>query len=642
MCGIAGIALLDQSTIDPMLLKALAQSLQHRGPDDLGFLGWKGNGVVRCGRDSSALAGSRVGLVHRRLAIIDRSEAGWQPMVSGNQRYGIIFNGEIYNYLELKAELKQLGYTFRSDSDTEVLLYGYSHWGANVLTRLVGMFAFAILDTQENKLFLARDCFGIKPLYYCYWNGGFVFASEITALIQLPGLDRRANPQRLYEYLRFGLTDHGDATLFAAISQLPAAHFLEVNLECPQEARPAVYWQAEIGQRSDLSFKQSAEQLRELFFDSVRLHLRSDVPVGAALSGGIDSSAIVMAMRHLGGKGLDIQTFSYIADEPSLSEERWVDLVGAAAGVTVHKIRPTATELVKELDDLIGVQGEPFATTSVFAQRMVFQRVAEAGIKVTLDGQGADELLGGYPVFAAVRLASLIRQHQWEDALRFLQTACRTRGLDRLWVTLRAGGMLVPEAWEGVARQLVREDLYPAWLHATWFAERGVVARAFGRVPDREMLKAYLRQTLAQSSLPALLRYSDRNAMSFSVESRVPFLTPSLANFIFTLPEEYLIAPDGTSKAIFRAAMRGIVPDAILDRTDKIGFVTPERRWLATMGDWVDETLSHEVMGQILPLRGEQIMREWRAIRRGGKAFDARTWRWINLIRWTERFSVTY
>lgn len=563
-------------------------------------------------------------------------------MVSGNQRYSIIFNGEIYNYLELKAELKHLGYTFRSDSDTEVLLYGYSHWGAKVLARLVGMFAFAILDTRENKLFLARDCFGIKPLYYCYWRGGFVFASEITALIQLSGLDRRVNPQRLYEYLRFGLTDHGGATLFAEISQLPAACFLEVNLERPREARPEVYWQAEIGPRSDLSFDQSAEQLRELFLDSVKLHLRSDVPVGAALSGGIDSSAIVMAMRHVGGKGLDIQTFSYIADEPSLSEERWVDLVGAAAGVTVHKVHPTATELVKDLDDLIGVQGEPFATTSVFAQRMVYRKVAEIGIKVTLDGQGADELLGGYPVSAAVRLASLIRQHRWECALDFFQAACCTRGLGRLWMTLRAGGMLVPEAWECAARQLVREDLYPSWLHAPWFAERGVVARPFGRVPDREMLKSYLRQTLVHSSLPALLRYSDRNAMSFSVESRVPFLTPSLANFIFTLPEEYLIAPDGTSKAIFRAAMRGIVPNAILDRTDKIGFVTPERRWLATMGDWVDETLSHEVMGQILPLRGEQIMREWQAIRRGGKASDARTWRWVNLIRWTERFAVTY
>ncbi|MGH2585608.1 MAG: asparagine synthase (glutamine-hydrolyzing), partial [Dehalococcoidia bacterium] len=353
-------------------------------------------------------------LMNRRLAILDLSEAGWQPMTAVEGRYFLVFNGEIYNFIELRGELEALGHTFRSGSDTEVLLAAYIEWGPRALTRLVGMFAFAILDTCKRSLFLARDFSGIKPLYYATPGNAFAFASEIKALLDLPGISRRVDPQRLYHYLRFSIVDHRDGTLFADVRQLPAAHYMEVPLDNPSAARPVRYWRLAREQRRDLSFKQAATRFRDLFLESIRLHLRSDVPVGVALSGGIDSSAVIMAMRQLQGPNLELHSFSYIAEDQSdVNEECWVDLVAGAARSTVHKVRATPQDLLAELDDLIETQEEPFANTAIFAQYRVFRLAHEAGIKVMLSGQGADEILGGYRPYLAARLASYVRHGQW-------------------------------------------------------------------------------------------------------------------------------------------------------------------------------------------------------------------------------------
>jgi asparagine synthase (glutamine-hydrolysing) len=641
MCGIAGVLLPRGAAIDSGLAADLGASLKHRGPDDLGFLGWDDETAARRGRDPAVLAGGRLALVHRRLSIIDRSEAGWQPMASPDGRYVIVFNGEIYNYRELRRELEDRRHVFASRSDTEVLLAAFIEWGDKALARLVGMFAFAVLDTVDRRLFLARDFFGIKPLYYTHWGGGFAFASEIKTLLRLPGLKPRAHAQRLYEYLRFGLSDRGGPTMFAGIEQLPPAHYLDVSLDRPQEARPVRYWRVEPGQVSTLSFEDAAAKLRELFLDAVRLHLRSDVAVGAALSGGIDSSATVMAMRHLQGDGIDLHTFSYIADDPGLSEEKWVDLVASAAAATVHKVRPVADDLVADLDRLIETQDEPFASTSIYAQHRVFRLAGEAGIKVTLDGQGADEYLAGYPTYVAARLASLLRRGKMAEALKFLRRAASTSGLGLTGVLLRAGGLLLPSGLAAPARRLVGESAYPRWLDGAFFAERGVTPPESGR-HGRDTLAERLRETLEDRSLPALLRYADRNAMAFSVESRMPFLTPALVEFVLSLPEHYIIAPDGTTKAVFRRAMRGIVPDAVLDRRDKIGFVTPEHSWLDKLAPWVDRILTSEAAAAIPALDLEALRREWGAVRSGRGHLHGHVWRGINMIRWAERYDVSF
>jgi len=260
-------------------------------------------------------------------------------------RYVIVLNGEIYNYVELREQLGRLGHRFHSRSDTEVLLTAFAHWGPGCLERLVGMFAFAVLDTRDKTVFLARDYFGIKPLYVASTPGGLVFASEIGALLELGQLPRTVDAARLFAYLRYGITDHGDGSLFAEVQQVPAGGctLIDIDHTGPPEFR--CYWQPGGRPRAELSLDEATRRVRDLFLDSVRLHLRSDVPVGSALSGGIDSSAIVMAMRRLGGPELVLHTFSFVPADEALSEERWVDVVVDAAHTTAHKVHVSPEEL---------------------------------------------------------------------------------------------------------------------------------------------------------------------------------------------------------------------------------------------------------------------------------------------------------
>jgi asparagine synthase (glutamine-hydrolysing) len=557
-------------------------------------------------------------------------------------RLYIVFNGEIYNYLELRTELQELGYTFRSQSDTEVLLTAYTHWGRQALRRLVGMFAFCILDTQARTLFLARDFFGIKPLYYTYWRHGFGFASELQALLALPGVRRHANPQRLYYYLRFGLTDHGSETLLTDIYQLPAAHWLELSLDRPRATPPVRYWQAELQPSCAMSLPQAAERLRELFLESIRWHLRSDVSVGAALSGGIDSAAIVTAMRHVHGKNLELHTFSYIADQAALNEEPWVDIASQAAQAVAHKVRVVSEEVLTDLEFLLDMQQEPFASTSIYAQMRVFRLAQEVGIKVMLDGQGADELLGGYRPALAARLASLLRQGRWLEAQRFLHSVARLPGVSRLMLLSQAIGVLALSRQYPLRRGLLHKYLFPSWLNTAWFVSQGVMAMPIWHTQEREVLREHLCQALTENSLPMLLRYEDRNSMAFSIESRTPFLTPALVNFVFSLPEEYIITADGKSKAVFRHAMRGIVPAPILERQDKIGFATPEQDWLIALRPWAETVLQSDMARVIPALRLQVIQQQWQDILAGRRAFDFRMWRWLNVICWAQRLHVCF
>jgi len=641
MCGIAGILSSQGPTALGTITATLSRLLEHRGPDDHGWLLLGPEGLQR-GRERPPDRPAQLMLLHRRLSILDLTEAGWQPMTTPAGQHFIVFNGEIYNYLELRSELEALGHTFHSHSDTEVLLHAYIQWGSQALRRLVGMFAFAILDRPQGKLFLARDFFGIKPLYYTRTAGAFAFASEIKGLLELPGVSRRVNAQRLFEYLRFGKTDHGGQTLLNSVQQLPPAHYLEVSLDKPGTPAPVRYWTVNLHDRLDLSFPEAVGQVRSLFLDNVRLHLRSDVPLGAALSGGIDSSAIVTAMRRVEPR-LHIHTFSYLADDPALSEERWVDIAGRRAGAVFHKIQLGPDELVDDLDKLVYQQDEPFGSTSIYAQYRVFRLAREAGITVMLDGQGADELLAGYRPYLAARVASLVRQGHWVEACRFLMRSIRlpgTGGLLRL--LLQAAGMLVPPGIKAVAQRLLGDDLLPGWLNAAWFRRQGVTTIPPHRSGISDVLRDQLGQSVMETSLPMLLRFEDRSSMAFSIESRVPFLTPALAGFVLRLPEQYLIDRDGTSKNVFRQAMRGIVPDEVLDRRDKIGFSTPEKAWLSSLQPWVERTLACPAAGAIPALHRGGMQREWQAVLQGHKRFDFRVWRWVNLIRWAERFQVTF
>lgn len=665
MCGIFGIWHHGQS-LDVGALERATTAIRHRGPDDEGYL------LVNTQTGATALCGGRdtnselelpslesqrsssfnLAFGFRRLSILDLSTAGHQPMQSADGKCWIIFNGEIYNYLELREELIRYGHAFKTGTDTEVILASYQQWGPACLTRFIGMWAFAICDLKERRVFFARDPFGIKPLYYASNDRRFVFASEIKALLASGEVSRGVNPQRLYDYLSSGLTDQSGDTLFAEIRQLPPAHSMTISLDEAHAARPERYWQIDLDRKSDLSFDEAAARLRELFLENIRLHLRSDVPVGAALSGGIDSSSIVMGMRQA-EPDLALHTISYVADDPIVSEEPWVDIISKEARAEVHKTRPTPTELVSDLDALIATQDEPFGSTSIYAQYRVFRRAREAGITVMLDGQGADEMLAGYRSYLVSRLASLCRQGQWLRANDLLKSASSLPDVKRKDLFVGVGSMMLPyfvrrgKVLPARLRQLASragllEGSTLTALNNEWFADRGAIPWRYANGRRRDILQKTLHDTLVETSLPMLLRYEDRNSMAHSIESRVPFLTTTLVEFILALPEEYLIAPDATSKAIFRRAMRGIVPDVILDRRDKIGFATPERHWLATLRPWVNEVLRRAEEVKLPVLDMPVVRRELEEVLAGGRTFDFRVWRWLNVISWARNLNVTF
>ncbi|MCH8275424.1 MAG: asparagine synthase (glutamine-hydrolyzing) [Armatimonadetes bacterium] len=647
MCGIAGLLRWDGTPVSAKLLRTLGDSMVHRGPDDLGYLGWRDGTQTRVSRDPAQAEGGRLALVHRRLSILDPSDTGWQPMSSPDEKYHIVFNGEIYNFIELKAELERLGHRFRSTGDTEVLLHAYMEWGEAALRRFVGMFAFAILDLQRQELFLARDFFGIKPLHFAVWDTGMAFASEPKTLLQVPGVTRKVNPQLLYGYLSYGHAEREEQTFFADIRQLQPAHYLEIPLDKGRKIRPVKYWQVDRSHRSGLSLAEAASRFRDLFFDNVRLHLRSDVPVAATLSGGIDSSSIVMAARRARGSPLDLHTFSYIADEERISEERWIDIVGQAAATTAHKVRADAEGLHREIDHLIYMQDEPVGTSTVFAQFRVFRAVKEAGIKVVLDGQGADELLAGYYHFLPKRLASLLARRRRVAAIRFALHATRLPGVPQLREFIKKGRELSvlgsPAAGpRGATEQPVRPGRTVPWVNGEWFAERGVLEPRIPLPGGKNCLRDQLYLSFFDYGLPHLLRVEDRNSMAFSVESRLPFLTPEFVQFAFSLPEAYLIDSQATTKAILRRAMRGVVPDEVLDRRDKIGFWTPEERWLMELRPWIEDLLGGDAASRIPALNLKVMLEDWESFLGGRAPVDHRIWRWINLIRWTEMFEVSY
>jgi asparagine synthase (glutamine-hydrolysing) len=637
MCGLFGIVDAPPGVLDAWLVGRLFSLLHHRGPDDRGWL-TVDRERIRTGSDPEDLAGDVV-LLHTRLSILDLSPAGHQPMSTPNGRFHLSFNGEIYNYVELRQELESLGRRFVSGTDTEVLLAAWAEWGPAALQRLIGMFAFSLVDSERRTLVLARDHFGIKPLYYAPLPGRLAFASEIPPLLELPGVSRDANPQRVYDYLRFARIDHGAETMFAGVRQLQPAHYLELPLGSPDLIVERPYWHLEPEPLGELSFDDTAERLRELFLDNVRIHLRSDVPVGAAFSGGVDSSANVTAMRALSGNGLELHTFGFVPDDPELSEERWMSLVARETGAELHTVTPLPEELRADLDDLIAVQAEPFGSTSIYAQYRVFRLARENRVKVMLDGQGADELFAGYRHYLPARLSGLVAGGRLTTAVRLLSALRRLPGASPARVTSWAVGAALPRVAQAPIRRLAGRALVPDWLDEGWLTARGVGLGDPWRDSGGTTLRAQ-RLVSVQSTLRTLLRYEDRNSMASSLESRVPFLTPALAEFAAGLPDDYLIAPDGTGKFVLRRSLRGLVPDPILDRRDKIGFATPESSWLRALAPWIDTVLDSEAAHAAGPLRVPQIQARWEAARNGGDTLDPAAWRWLNLIRWVDRFGV--
>lgn len=644
MCGIGVLIPKSESwRSEPGLCRRIARILEHRGPDDLGFLTLSSMGAIWSGRDHQGPLGPvDAALIHRRLSIIDKSDSGRQPMSTADQRFHIVFNGEIYNYVELRSELKDLGHTFASSSDTEVLLAAFKQWGSECLSRLLGMFAFTILDRLERKLFVARDRFGIKPLYYVEGAFGTAFASEIQALLELPSVSRKANPSVVYEYLLRGSTDHAESTFFEAIRQFPPAAFAEVCLDQSGHVNPISYWHLPVDKQIDLSFEEAGRRFRDLFVDSVKMHLRSDVPIGANLSGGLDSSAVVIAIHEILGRQAPIELFTYSADDRSINEDSWVDIVATQVQYPIHKVTFSSDDIAREVDPIIVGQDYPFASLSMFAENRIYRRVAQQGIKVTLGGQGADEYLAGYQGYVSARLASLFRAGDWSTFSRLLNSAAGNRNLSKRSLLSVALSYLLPDSLHSVARSVVGKTTAPSWLNQNWFESSGFQYRPSGYVSGYNILKSVLQQDMTQKGLHHHLRSEDRSSMMYSVESRVPFLDHRLVEFVLSLPESYIITDDGTSKAIFREAMKGLLPEQIRTRRDKIGFQTGEDSWMQPLAKWINGILTSEYARSIPVFNHKELLRIWDLHKHGSIPFDWRVWRWVNFMRWSERLSVEF
>lgn len=624
MCGILGFYVPERWIPKEARVDAALKSMEHRGPNDKGL-------EIEAGGDG------QIGLGHRRLSIIDLSAGGHQPMSSADGRYTIVYNGEIYNYRELRQQLRAMGHNFLTESDTEVLMAAWIEWGAGCLVKLIGMFAFAMFDREARTLTLVRDAFGIKPLFYQDSPQGFYFASELPTLLILLPKKPQLNLQRAYDYLVAGSYDNEQSTFYADVHHLRPGCWLKVNLDDERGLEFRRWWLPEIEERKDLSFADAVEQLRELFLRNVRMHLRSDVPLGAALSGGVDSSAVVCAMRHL-EPDMPIHTFSFVAPGTDIDEEQWIDLINGQVGAIPHKTIVAPDELAEDLDDMIRAQGEPFGSTSIYAQYRVFRLAREHGVTVTLDGQGADEMLAGYSGYPLGYLKSLVDQRDYLAILPFLYAWARWPGRSNAQAAKMFIGVLTPRSLRSLGYRALGRNPAPSWLKADVLADQNVAIAWPASEHDlaatgRRLVEA-LRTALTEKGLVSLLRHGDRNSMRWSIESRVPFLTTDLAEFLLSLPESYLLSPRGETKHVFRAAMRGIVPDAVLDRRDKIGFQTPERNWLHKQGTRIKQWLE---AAETLPFLDALACRqEVCTILEGQRPFGAEAWRLINYCRWAQ------
>lgn len=632
MCGFVGSVAIGPVPTDLAPLQRASAAITHRGPDDVGYMSWSAEFGCQLAAAIESLRPGAVVVAHRRLSILDLSEAGRQPMQTADGRFAIAFNGEIYNFLELRESLERTGVRFHTGTDTEVLLQGLIQQGVDFLPKLSGMFAFAFFDFDRRTVLFARDFAGIKPLYIYRGERQVSFGSEMRSLLPLLPQPVKGNTRLVLDYLIHGWIEHSDESIVDGVGQLCAGSWLELSLDSLAVTGQATFWQLPTD-TLDISFEEAVATTRQLFEKNITLHMRSDVPVAATLSGGIDSSAIVCMMRRLNGPQAEIHTFSYVADDESINEERWSDAVAAAAQTIQHKVRLTPSAFLDDLDRLIADNDLPLGNFNGYIGWNLFRATRAAGIKVSLDGQGADEILCGYDQYTNLRLQALTAQGKLGRAFHLYWSSGPPRS--RAKALLGFGRYLVRA--RSLTERAVPLSQCPAWLKSDVFAQYpGPAPRCFAAPAG--LMKRRLAEDFSVSSLPRLLRCFDRQAMSHSVENRVPFLTPELVEFLFRLPDEYLIDSLGERKKVFRHAIRGLVPDTVLDRKRKVGALTPN--WLYQLREPIGERLTPDRLQHVSLWNPEDVAASWRNLSVSPQGDYRAMWRVLNLAEWARTFGV--
>jgi asparagine synthase (glutamine-hydrolysing) len=607
MCGIVGFT----GKKDSQTLSNMLGSIVHRGPD--------GEGKFE-GEDFT------IGM--RRLAIID-PKSGWQPIWNEDKSIAIVFNGEIYNYQDLWSELEKNGHKFSSNhSDTETVLHGYEQWGYDVVKKLRGMFAFAIYDLKLKKLFIARDRLGIKPLYYTKQKGRTFFASEIKALLTALPSNPQANTKIIYEYLLYRTHDHRPETFFKDVLRLPAGHYMVLNPD-GEIKEMSKYWQPEINLEfsSTKSDQDYANELKELFIDSVKAHLISDVPVGVTLSGGLDSTGVVSVMAKLfRDQNADlhtnnVMTFSAVYPGDPIDESKYIDIAAEFTGVERHSITPTPATFWQEIDNWIYTQEEPTISSAPYAIYSVMREAAKH-VKVMLSGQGGDELFAGYIPYFASYLTSAQDSHHYYEMLRE-----SLMGFD-------------------LYKNYFKQKLTSRFNHQAQLNIKSLInhsafdSKDFTYQIDRN-LNRRLMQDLTQYSIPNVLRYEDKNAMAFSIETRVPFLDHKFVEYVLKLPIDQKIK-FGWNRYIYRNAMKGIIPEEIRLRRKKIGFTTPEVRWLKGQSAKILEIFNSREFKERGIFDQKAVVSDYQKWVAGELPGDGLIiWRILNTELWLRRFNIS-
>lgn len=669
MCGISGIW---DSRSQLSSIVGMNQIQRHRGPDDEGYLFINtAEGYWRAASGTDTQSGVNLvphqtvnfdkfdlAMGSRRLAILDLSPAGHMPMSYMDNTLWLTYNGEVYNYRELRKDLVALGHNFSNDTDTEVILAAYAEWGVDCLSHFNGMFAFALWDARKQRLFCARDRFGIKPFYY-HWNAAlFVFASEIKALFQHPVVPRTPNDQTIFDYLAKGLSDHGEETFFDGILSLKPGHFLLVDIP-GERLTTHQWWQADINPSvegvSGSSDQEVYRQFADLLEDSIRLRLRSDVPVGTCLSGGLDSSSVVclanrllMDERVIPGHlvGEHQKTFTARNREEEIDEYRYSHLIVQQTGAEENIVFPSGDTLWREIESFVWNMDEPVDSTSQYPQWNVMRLASERGVTVLLDGQGGDELLAGYYSYYPPYLSQIRQQHGLWSTFKAGWDVTRVGGapvVNALWqhtnqrlpwrLRQLANTIVPPRSIPGGGGSgLNQSQISTDFMHRFWdrrWQPPGSV--------DANGLVGVLYRDLTSTNLPKLLRYEDRNSMAFSLETRLPFLDYRLVEMVFSLPLNYRLH-QGWSKWLLRRSLNHILPQEVSWRRSKLGFPVPEVKWLMQGSDYIRKLLKEHDNEQLATYLEPGILKQIRDQPDEELAATPGLWRIANLIIWLDQF----
>lgn len=649
MCGIAGY--FSSNFQDGKTIFSLTNAIKHRGPDDEGYLAVNtySSQIYELIGDDSVVGGKHISdfdkkanlyLGHRRLSIIDPTPAGHQPMSNDDKTIWIVFNGEIYNYIEIRDELKSKGYVFKTATDTEVIIKSYEEWGFDCLQKFNGMWAFVIYDKEKQILFGARDRFGVKPLYYYIDDYSFAFASEIKALLKLPCYRKEINETAVFDYLVLNLEEYETESFFKNIMELKPSYYFIFNLRERKFLLKKYYhliYDTHFHDFKEDEVKEYSTNVKKLIFDSVKIRLRSDVPIGTCLSGGLDSSTITCIIDNFLKKeemdqiGSKQRVFTACYDDTQIDESKWAQIVVNNTNAKWFKTFPKAEELLNDLDDLVYYQEIPFGSTSIYAQYRVMKLAKENGVKVLLDGQGGDELFGGYHTYYKVYLAELISKGRLKIAINELKEI-RKNGAEPLKGVFK---ILLSPLVPGFLKNFLGRYKYPAYNFLNKDFAKKFKNRLFIE-ENSNNLNEFLFKHITYLNLKTLLKYEDRNSMRFSIEARAPFADDiNLIEYVFKIPSSYKIH-NGWTKYLMRTAMDGVIPKEIQWRRDKIGFATPEQQWFIKNSHYLKSYLIKDLQ---CFLNIENIENVWdELIANKNVDFTRFVWRIINLNLWYRKF----